>query len=335
VIAAGAPARAEAHEPPEARGGGRDDVALLVATRHDGELRHARFGDLPGFLDPGDLLVVNVSGTLAAAVDARVEDEQLELRLSAPLGDGTWLVELRGRDRAPHRPPAAGARVELPGGAQARVVESGDRFAAAWLCLEGPVEGWLRRHGRPVRYGYVPDPWPIDAYQTVFALEPGSAEMPSAARPFTPELVTELVARGVLFAPVVLHAGLSSPERGEGPYPERFRVPAASARLVNAVRWWGGRVVAVGTTAVRALETVADADGTVDAGEGWTSLVVTPERGLHAVDALLTGWHEPESSHLQLLEALAGRELLERSYRAAADRGYLWHEFGDLHLILP
>jgi S-adenosylmethionine:tRNA ribosyltransferase-isomerase len=169
----------------------------------------------------------------------------------------------------------------------------------------------------------------------VFALEPGSAEMPSAARPFTARLVTGLVARGVLFAPVVLHAGLSSPERGEGPYPERYRVPAATARLVNAVRAWGGRVIAVGTTAVRALETAAHADGRVSEGEGWTDLVVTPERGLHVVDGLLTGWHEPESSHLELLEAVAGADLLERSYRAAGEHGYLWHEFGDLHLILP
>jgi S-adenosylmethionine:tRNA ribosyltransferase-isomerase len=335
VIAAGVAVRAEAHEPPEVRGDGRDDVALLVASRRDGELRHARFRDLPAFLVPGDLLVVNVSGTLAAAVDVCVGGEPLELRLSTPLGDGTWLVELRGQDRTPHEPPVAGTRVELPGGAEARVVESGERFAAAALQLEGSVENWLRRHGRPVRYGYLPDPWPIDAYQTVFALEPGSAEMPSAARPFTPELVTGLVARGILFAPVLLHAGLSSPERGEGPYPERFRVPPASARLVNAVRWWGGRVIAVGTTAVRALETVADPDGTVDEGEGWTNLVVTPERGLYVVDGLVTGWHEPESSHLQLLEAVAGPELLERSYRAAIERGYLWHEFGDLHMVLP
>jgi S-adenosylmethionine:tRNA ribosyltransferase-isomerase len=181
----------------------------------------------------------------------------------------------------------------------------------------------------------VPEAWPLSSYQTVFALEPGSAEMPSAARPFTNELVTGLVARGVLFAPVVLHAGLSSPERGERPQPERYRVPVASARLVNAVRAWGGRVIAVGTTAVRALETVAGPSGRVSSGEGWTDLVVTPDRGLHAVDGLLTGWHEPESSHLDLLEALAGAALLERSYSAAAEHGYLWHEFGDLHLILP
>jgi S-adenosylmethionine:tRNA ribosyltransferase-isomerase len=198
-----------------------------------------------------------------------------------------------------------------------------------------PVEAYLRRHGRPVRYTHVPNEWPIDAYQTVFARDPGSSEMPSAARPFTTDLVTTLVASGVLFAPVLLHAGLSSPERSEEPYPERFHVSPESARLVNAVRWWGGRVIAVGTTAVRALETVADANGTVSDGGGWTSLVVTPERGLRAVDGLLTGWHEPESSHLQLLEAAAGPDLLDRSYHAAGEHGYRWHEFGDLHLILP
>jgi S-adenosylmethionine:tRNA ribosyltransferase-isomerase len=308
---------------------------LLVASRHDERLVHARFRELPRVLAAGDLLVVNVSATLPAALDARLGDERVELRLSTALDDGTWLVELRTSDLKPHRPPPPGARLELPAGAYAESVTPDGRFAIARLHLGLPVEAYLRRHGRPVRYAHVPESRPVDAYQTVFAREPGSSEMPSAARPFTADLVTELVARGVLFAPVLLHTGLSSPERGEGPYPERFRVSAESARLVNAVRWWGGRVIAVGTTAVRALETVADPDGTVSEGCGWTSLVVTPERGLYAVDGLLTGWHEPESSHLQLLEAAAGPDLLERSYRAAAEHGYRWHEFGDLHLILP
>jgi S-adenosylmethionine:tRNA ribosyltransferase-isomerase len=192
----------------------------------------------------------------------------------------------------------------------------------------------LAAHGRPIRYGYVPRPWPLEAYQSAFATEPGSAEMPSAGRPLTAELVTRLVAAGVHVAPITLHTGVSSPERHEAPYPERYRVPEATARLVNATRYWRGRVIAVGTTVVRALETVAGDDGTVDAGTGWTSLVVTPERGLRAVDGLLTGWHEPQASHLLMLEAVAGPELLERSYAAALERGYLWHEFGDSHLIV-
>jgi S-adenosylmethionine:tRNA ribosyltransferase-isomerase len=191
------------------------------------------------------------------------------------------------------------------------------------------------RHGHPIRYGYVPREWPLEAYQTVFAIRPGSAEMPSAARPFTDELVGELVARGILFAPLTLHTGVSSPERHEPPYPERYSVPAETARLINAARSWGGRVIAVGTTAVRALETVARPDGTVEASEGWTGLVITADRGLRTADGLITGWHEPQASHLMMLEAVAGEELLARSYDEALEHGYLWHEFGDSHLILP
>jgi S-adenosylmethionine:tRNA ribosyltransferase-isomerase len=197
------------------------------------------------------------------------------------------------------------------------------------------LSAYLHRHGRPIRYGYVPRDWPLATYQNVYASEPGSAEMASAGRPFTARLVTALVAHGVQFAPVTLHTGVSSPERGEAPYPERYRVPETTARLVNAAHEWGGRVIAVGTTSVRALETVAGTDGVVTAGEGWTSLVVAPERGVHAVDGLVTGWHEPQATHLELLRALAGEELLEESYREALEHGYLWHEFGDSHLIVP
>ena len=342
------PARLEAHEPPEARGLARDDVRLLVATAHDGRIVHTRFGDLPGFLDPGDLLVVNTSATLPAAVPARHRDgTHLQLRLSTPArsapGDGWWVVELRSADGAsPHRPVQVGDRYELPAGAGAEVVapepfasSAARRLWIARLDLPEPLDDYLRRHGHPIRYGYVPREWPLASYQNVYAVEPGSAEMPSAGRPFTTGLMTELVARGVLVAPITLHTGVSSLERGESPYPERYRVPATTARLVNAVHLWDGRVIAVGTTVVRALETVADEDGTVTDGEGWTSLVVTPERGLRTVDGLLTGWHEPEASHLQILRAAAPDDLLDRSYTEALEHGYLWHEFGDSHLILP
>src|SRR5205085_2291793 len=211
----------------------------------------------------------------------------------------------------------------------------GTRLWLARVDAPAPLLEILARHGHPIRYGYVDRDWPLSAYQTAFATEPGSMEMPSAGRPFTPELITRLVAGGVLFAPVTLHTGVSSPERHEPPYAERYRVTVETARLVNAVHGWGGRVIAVGTTVVRALETVARPDGTVAAGDGWTSLIVTPERGLWTVDGLLTGWHEPEASHLDILRAAAGNELLERSYDEALGHGYLWHEFGDSHLILP
>jgi S-adenosylmethionine:tRNA ribosyltransferase-isomerase len=332
------PQRLEAHEPPEVRGLGRDDVAMLVATRSDLEIVHSKFRALPQFLAAGDLLVVNTSATLPAALEARLDGRRVELRLSTPSRDGTWLVELRTSELLPYPRPRLGARLDLPGGARAELLArfaGSERLSVARLELDEPLEGYLRKHGRPIRYAYVPEPLPLDAYQTVFAVEPGSAEMPSAGRPFTAELVTELVACGVLIAPVTLHTGVSSPEHAEPPFPERFYVPSSTAALVNAVHRWHGRVIAVGTTVARALETTAGSGRTVREGHGWTSLVVTPERGLRAVDGLLTGWHERESSHLQLLEAAAGVELLERSYSAAVERGYLWHEFGDLHLILP
>ncbi len=329
----------EAHEPPEARGGRRDDVRLLVSDAAHATIAHARFVDLPHFLAPGDLLVVNTSATLPAALSARRGDgTQLELRLSTPApgrDDDVWIIELRLGD-APFAGAAVGERIALPAGGSAELLAryAGVRLIVARLDLPAPLHAYLAEHGRPIRYGYVPESWPLDAYQTVYALEPGSAEMPSAGRPFTPELITQLVAQGVLVAPVTLHTGVSSPERHERPYPERFRVPAHTARLVNAVHLWGGRVIATGTTVVRALESVAQPDGAVNAGEGWTNLVVTPERGLWTVDGLLTGLHESASSHLAMLRAAAGDDLVARSYREALEQGYRWHEFGDSHLIV-
>jgi S-adenosylmethionine:tRNA ribosyltransferase-isomerase len=334
--------RLEAHEPPEARGLRRDEVRLMVASRHDGSVIHTRFHELPRFLSPGDLLVVNTSATLPAALPALRDDgSELELRLSTPAphseDSSWWRIELRLGD-LPFRGGRVGERLSLPDGGSATILApyaGGARLWLARLDLPEPVQAYLGRHGHPIRYRYVPREWPLDQYQNAYSVEPGSAEMASAGRPFTPELVTSLVASGVQVAPLTLHTGVSSPERGEPPYAEPYRVPAPTARLVNAVHGWGGRVVAVGTTVVRALESVADPDGSVAPGEGWTNLIVTPERGARAVDGLVTGWHEPEASHLDLLRAIAGDELVDLSYQAAQEHGYLWHEFGDSHLILP
>ena len=212
------PLRLEAHEPPEVRGEGRDDVALLVATRNDLGLVHARFRDLPRFLSAGDVLVVNTRRrcrprSMPASVSNRCSSG------SRPMADGTWLVELRTSERAPYPRPPVGARLDLPGGAHAELLArfaGSERLSVARVECDAPLEDYLRLHGRPIRYGYVPEPWPLEAYQTVFA-RAGSAEMPSAGRPFTPELVTELVARGILITPVILHAGVSSLEHGETP----------------------------------------------------------------------------------------------------------------------
>jgi S-adenosylmethionine:tRNA ribosyltransferase-isomerase len=338
-------ARAEAHEPPEARGLRRDEVRMLVAHRADGRLEHARFRDLPDFLEEGDLLVINTSGTLPAALPAeRTDGELVELHLSTPVPDAApadgplrYLVEVR-RGRLPLGDPRAGERLSLPAGASAELLFpylDGQRLWVATLRLPNPLIAYLSLHGHPISYPYLRGARPLADYQTAYATLPGSAEMPSAGRPFTPELVTELVARGIAIAPITLHTGVSSLELGEGAYPEWFRVPASTARLVTATRGWGKRVVAVGTTVVRALESAAGADGSVVAREGWTRLVITRTTGVRSIDGLITGWHDPDASHLDLLEAIAGPELIARSYRAASERGYLWHEFGDVNLILP
>jgi S-adenosylmethionine:tRNA ribosyltransferase-isomerase len=365
TIAFELPRELEAHEPPEARGLARDDVRLMVAYRHDLTLHDARFRDLARFLEAGDLLVINNSGTLPASIPARRADgTELELHLSTPLPSGgpadlnappaadppVWVVELRrpsGTDSLPFRDASAGEVLRLPDAA-AQILEpyppdcgpfdtraTRSRLWTSALRLPEPVGAYLARHGHPIRYGYVNREWPVSFYQTVFAMEAGSAEMPSAGRAFTPEMISELIARGVDVAPITLHAGVASLEEHEAPGAEFFRVPEATALRVNLARRSGGRIVAVGTTVVRALETVSDQAGRIAAGSGWTRLVVSPERGVRAVDGLLTGWHEPRASHLLMLEAVAGRELLERSYRAAIERRYLWHEFGDLHLLLP
>jgi S-adenosylmethionine:tRNA ribosyltransferase-isomerase len=337
------PPALEATAPPEARGLARDAVKLMAVTRPGGDVVHARFGDLPDLLSAGDLLVINVSGTLPAAIAARRGDgsrARVHVATQAPRLDGSWrVVELRSADGARPARGRAGEALELAGGARLELVApyaSGARLMLGRVIAPAPVDVYLAAHGEPIRYGYVTFPWPLEAYQTVYATTPGSAEMASAGRPFTRELITRLTAHGVLVAPVTLHAGLSSPERHEPPFPEYYEVPEPTARLVAAVRGWGGRVIAVGTTVVRALETVAGADGSVRAGNGWTGLVIEPSRRLRVVDGLITGWHEPQASHLRMLEALAGsRALLERSYREALRTGYLWHEFGDSQLILP
>jgi len=338
-----APVRREAREPPEARGLARDAVRMLVAGA--GGLTHARARDLPEHLRTGDVLVVNTSATLPAALPATRDDGAvLRLHLSTPCGDlagPRWVVELREGGARFAGGARAGERLDLPAGAHATLLAPYLTGARLWLAEldthHTPLLQYLHRHGAPIRYGYVAREWPLRDYQTIFALHPGSAEMPSAGRPFTPELVTALVARGIAIAPITLHTGVSSQEAGEPPYPERFDVPAATARQIAAARAGGGRVIAVGTTVVRALETAAarGSDGAPAPAHGWTRHVVTPETGVRAVDGLLTGWHEPDATHLLMLEAVAGRNLVEESYREALRAGYRWHEFGDVHLILP
>ncbi|MBV7695217.1 S-adenosylmethionine:tRNA ribosyltransferase-isomerase [Streptomyces sp. TRM70350] len=340
------PEELSARVPAEQRGPGLDrDAVRLLVSRGTGVSHHA-FAELPRLLRAGDLLIVNTSPTLAAAVDGWIGHARVVVHFSTRGDDGRWAVELRdpdekGTTRARAGGPA-GTEVRLPGGVRLVLEEPlsarGERLW--WARAAGAeVRELLDEYGRPIRYSYTERDQPLSVYQTVFALPPadgsGSAEMPSAARPFTPRMVAELVSRGVQFAPIALHTGVASAEAHEPPYPERFAVPEVSARLINAVRAGDGRVIAVGTTAVRAVESAAGPDGVVRAAEGWTDLVVTPERGVRVVDGLLTGLHELEASHLLMLEAVAGAAAIHRGYEEALRHRYLWHEFGDVHLLLP
>jgi len=317
----------EAAAPPTVR----DEVRLMVAQQGR-PLVHTRFLDLADHLDPGDLLVVNDSATLPAALPAlRADGGAVDLHLSTPdpSNPSRWVVEVRSDG---HRARARAETLQLPHGGKARLIApylSPNRLWIAQLDLPEPLLDYLDHHGAPIRYAHEPTARPLEDHQTIFATHPGSAEMPSAGRPFTKRALTRLRERGIGVQRITLHTGVSSQERGERPYPERFAVSRHTAERVNAAQ----RVIAVGTTVVRALETVADTHGVVHPGEGWTNLVITPERPIRGVDALLTGWHEPDASHLLMLEAFAGRELLERSYAEAVASGYRWHEFGDLHLL--
>ncbi|HET6319820.1 MAG TPA: S-adenosylmethionine:tRNA ribosyltransferase-isomerase [Chloroflexota bacterium] len=325
------PATLEAHEPPEARGVPRDGVRLLVTAEEGARVEHRVFRELPDVLQPGDVLVANDSATLVAAVTGRRQDgSAVDVHFSTRLPAGLWVVEPR-RIQA-----SADERLELPGDASLQLVARYPESERLWIaCADFDVLPYLERWGRPISYPYVPERWPLKMYQTVYAGPPGSAEMPSAGRAFTPDVLERLAHRGIQFHTLTLHTGVASLEGHERPYAEEYWVPHATATAVNEAKADGRRVIAVGTTVVRALESAVDeGDGQVIAAHAWTDLMVTPERGVRVVDSLLTGFHEPKASHLAMLEAIAGREHLERAYAAALGGGYLWHEFGDLHLIL-
>jgi len=348
------PSPRAAAEPPEARGLARDEVRLLVAG--PGVIRHARFRDLAAHLRAGDVVVVNDSPTMPAALDVVRGAGPATVHLSTRLDDGDWIVELRPPDRmGPLRDGTRGEQFAVAGGKRIGVTQpatftllapdsgdTGDDGVRLWRAgfeTPVPVSRFLDQEGRPIRYGYVPHRWPLAAYQTIFGRRRrhtfASAEMASAARPFTPELVDDLRRNGVKFASITLHAGVSSLEAHEPPRPERFEVSSRTAGIVNRARRLGHRAIAVGTTVTRALESAADPDGTIIPAAGWTGLLLDGTRPANTIDGLITGWHPPMASHLRLLEAVAGPELVTSAYRAAAAAGYLWHEFGDSCLFLP
>ena len=331
--------------PPEQRGLRRDAVRLLVASPVG--IRHTFFHRLGEQVRAGDVLVVNTSATVPGQLDGLRNGSAVVVHIANRLGDGTRVVELRTAPdaSAPVLDGRVGDHISLTAGSVLELLAPypqsgsapngvGNRLWRGRVNASQSVSAYLREHARPISYGYLHGSFPISAYQTIFALCPGSAEMPSAGRPFSADLVARLVAQGVIFAPITLHTGLSSQDAGEAPQPEWFEVSETTARLVNSSQSRGGRVIAVGTTATRAIESAARADGSVAAASGWTDLVISPERPVRVVDGLITGWHNPDASHLLLVESVAGAELTQRAYDAAVVEHYLWHEFGDSCIFL-
>ena len=267
-----APDDLTATEPPEQRGLRRDGVRLLVAEQSG--VTHTRFARIGDHLAAGDVLVVNTSATVPGQLDGVRDGRPIVVHVANRLADGSRVVELRTPPyaAAPVLDGRAGERIALPAGAVVELIAPypepgsspsgvGNRLWRGRLQTQAEVREYLQSYARPISYGYLRESVPIAAYQTIFALCPGSAEMPSAARPFSAELVARLVTRGVTFAPIILHTGVSSQEAHEGPQAEWFEVSHTTADLVNAARQRGSRVVAVGTTATRAIESATTEDG--------------------------------------------------------------------------
>ncbi len=340
------PPELAAREPPERRGLSRDRVRLLVIDRRTGRVGHTRFDRLGDFLRPGDLVVFNSSRTLPAVLDGRAAGggPAIEVRLAEHLPDDSWLALLVCRGGEPFGCGLCeGMRLAFGRGLTADVGGRDPRIPRLWRVRfsrsGGELIDLLYRLGRPVRYEYVARPWALDYYQTVYAREPGSAEMPSAGRAFTWRMLFALQRRGIESARVVLHTGLSSylDDELDALHPaseEEYTVGETAAAKVNRARAAGRRVIAVGTTVVRALESAAGPDGRVRPGHGYTRLHIATDHRLRAVDGLLTGLHEPEASHLDLLTAFLPAEQIHAAYEEAVRRRYLWHEFGDLNLIV-
>jgi S-adenosylmethionine:tRNA ribosyltransferase-isomerase len=340
------PPELAAKEPPERRGIARDKVRLMVINRANHQVEHTRFDRVGEFLRPGDLLVFNTSRTLPAAIDGCDSPTGLcmQVRLAQHLPDDSWLALLLCQQGEPFACGLrSGMQLDFGQGLVGTVYDRDRHIPRLWKLRfsksGSELMDLLYRLGHPIRYEYVSAPWDLDYYQTVYAKEPGSAEMPSAGRAFTWQLLFDLKRRGIETAHIVLHTSLSSymDDELDAQHPaseEEYSIGEAAAQKINRTHREGGRVIAVGTTVVRALESVADETGKVEAGHGYTQLHITANHALRTVDGLLTGLHEPEASHLDLLTAFLPAQQIREAYEEAVQQNYLWHEFGDLNLIV-
>jgi S-adenosylmethionine:tRNA ribosyltransferase-isomerase len=325
----------------------RDAARLLVVNRVRGCVNDAWIVDLPGLLRAGDCLVINDTRVVPAKFELRRRTGgRIEGLFLREIAAGRWEVLLRGAARVrEHEALAFAGNPEITGSAR-RAAGPGH-----WeLELSEPLtaEVVLRQVGRTPLPHYIRrasddegEARDRQRYQTVYARRPGAVAAPTAGLHFTEELLAEITRRGVRVAPVTLHVGLGTfapiaAERIEqhAMHPEWYEVAGSSAKMINAARAAGGRIVAVGTTAARVLETCVDQSGRIQAGQGWTDLFIYPPYHYRAIDALLTNFHLPRSTLLALVMAYGGRELVRLAYRHAVEHGYRFYSYGDAMLIV-
>ncbi|RHW42059.1 S-adenosylmethionine:tRNA ribosyltransferase-isomerase [Neobacillus notoginsengisoli] len=329
------PLSLNASAPPERRGVRRDHVRMMVLSKETGHACHDQFYHLDRYLASGDVLVLNNSRTIPAILKGRAASTSLELeiRLARKIDDRRWhalLVSTEGVKEGETIVFSA----QLQGVVEKTTPDSPlsmIRFSKSGTSLFNEIYSI----GEPVRYEYIEDPWDLDYYQTVFASHPGSVEMPSAGRAFTWEMLFKLRKKGVKITFIQLHTGLSyflndrwdhHPSKNT----EQYIVPTESWNEIISAKLSGKRVIAAGTTVVRALETAIETNEL----SGWTNLYIHPGYQLKVADGILTGLHEPEASHLAMLSAFISQEKLCQAYQEAVEEKYLWHEFGDMNLIL-
>ena len=331
-------------KPTEERNLQRDEVRLLLTTS-SGHIEHTTFNNFPSFLQKGDVLVVNTSATVPSALPVSLPGgRQGRLHLSTKLNGRKWLIEIReitGNKTIRWKEGEEGMVFQLPSAARVTLKQrfyKNEQWLNLWVAdfdTYQPMQAWLAANARPIQYEKLDQPYPLSYYQTFFSFHPGSSEMPSAGRGFTSDLIERLLKKGVTLVPVILHTGVSSLEENETPYPEYMEIDPVTASLINTAKSQGRRIIAVGTTCIRAIETAVNYEGMVMPYRGNTELFIDESYTMKVVDGLLTGFHEPRSSHLNMLQSVGGFEHIDRAYTEAIKAGYYWHQFGDLHLILP
>ncbi|MGG1679129.1 S-adenosylmethionine:tRNA ribosyltransferase-isomerase [Neobacillus sp. NRS-1170] len=324
--------------PPERRGVRRDQVKMMVQDRMSGQTSHDHFFNLEVYLKKGDVLVLNSSRTVPAILTSELLRErnlvyrEIEIRLARRINESTWEAlavseRIENGDLLVFSPNLTGDVLSAPKNCPFITIRFNQKGSALY--------DEIYAIGEPIRYEYINSPWELDYYQTVFATHPGSVEMPSAGRAFSWELLFKLQKKGIKLVFIQLHTGLSyflddkwdhSPSENR----EEYNIPAEAWEDILQAKLNSKRVIAVGTTVVRAIETAAE-NGNLS---GWTNLYITKKYDLKIADGIITGMHEPEASHLDMLSAFVNQQNLFKAYQEAIALGYLWHEFGDMNLIL-